>query len=136
MPMSSENLVPDKQGEPGSGPSRVSVILLVVVLVAMAALAASLYPPRVHLAPAPLIQRPSGCVMKSNFIPTDVTEVPFPAINALPTEVKNRALLHLNTTPCSCGCAQSIAACLLKNPQCKVSPELLKQELANAERQD
>ncbi|MGH9352667.1 MAG: hypothetical protein ACRD2G_10980 [Terriglobia bacterium] len=135
--MSSENLVPDNRPPGEGGPSRASVILLAVVLAAMVALAVSFYPPRVHLSPAPLVERPPGCVMlKSNFIPTDVTEVPFAPINALPAAAKNRALLHLNITPCSCGCAQSVVACLLKNPRCKVSPELMKQELANAGRQN
>ncbi|MGH9377605.1 MAG: hypothetical protein ACRD1I_02275 [Terriglobia bacterium] len=135
--MSSENLVPDKQREGKAGPSRASVILLVAVLLSMGALAASFYPRHVHFVPAPLIAHLPGCViLKSNFIPTDVTEVPFAPVNALPAETKNRVLLHLNTTPCSCGCAQSVVACLLKNPQCKASPELLKQELANAGKQN
>ncbi|MGH9343858.1 MAG: hypothetical protein ACRD19_08875 [Terriglobia bacterium] len=135
--MSSENLGPDKGREAKHGPSRASVILLAVVLAAMAALAVSFYPPRVHLTPAPLLAYPRGCVMlKSHFVPTDVTEVPFVPVNALPAQAKSRVLLHLNMTSCSCGCAQSVVVCRLKNPQCKISPQLMKQELENAGRRD
>lgn len=100
----------------------------------MAGLAASFYPHRVHLAPAPLIAQARGCATgKQRFVPSDVTEVPFAAVNALPAEAKSRTLRYLNMTPCSCGCVQSIMACLLQNPQCKISPQLMKQALARAE---
>lgn len=132
MPMSSANLAPDKRPGSKSGPSRASVILLAVVLAAMAALALSFYLPRDRLTPAPLIEYPRGCVrLKSNFVPTAVTEAPFPGVNALPAKVKNQVMLYLNMTPCSCGCAESVAACLLQNPQCKISPDLMKRELAD-----
>lgn len=129
--MSSANSAPDKLPGPKSGPSRASVILLAVVLAAMAALAWSFYP-RVHLTPAPLIAYPRECArMRSTFIPTAVTEVPSPGVNALPAKAKNRVMLHLNMTPCSCGCAESVAACILQNPHCKISPDLTKQEIAD-----
>lgn len=100
----------------------------------MTGLVASFYPLRVNHAPAPLAALAQGCVRgKQRFISSDVTEVSSSAVNALPAEAKSRVLLYLNVTPCGCGCAQSVMACLLQNPQCKVSPQLMKRALTRAE---
>lgn len=129
--MSSENLAPPEPPARTDGPSRASLILLTAALAAMAGLVASFYPPRARLAPAPLLAPARGCIKrKLRFVPSDVTGVPFAAVNALPAQAKYQALLYLNMTSCGCGCGQSAAACLLRNPQCKAGSEMMKQTLA------
>jgi hypothetical protein len=108
-------------------------MLLAAVLILMAVLVASIYPPRAHLTPAPLIVRPPGCLMlRHEFIPSNITEVPWQAVNSLPAAARNRVIFQLNMTACTCGCLESIFSCRMANPRCQPARKLARQEVAEA----
>ena len=114
-------------GEPpaNSGPSRSALAWVAVTLALLAALVWALNPRQPALAPAPLGPPLPVCAkLPREFTPTDITHLAEPPFPALPRERKLRALFHMNTEPCPCGCKLSLAACRLNYPSCKTSKEL------------
>ena len=96
-----------------------------VTMTLLAALVWALNPRQPKLAPAPLGPPLPVCAqLPREFTPTDITNLSEPPFPALPRERKLRALFHMNTEPCPCGCKLSVAACRLNYPSCKSSREL------------
>lgn len=83
--------------------------------------------------PAPL-QTPSAECLKPGreFVPTNLTAITEPALEALPAEKKNPAIFRLNTTPCTCGCQLSLAYCHEMNSECATSQQGIKQMVSEA----
>jgi len=67
----------------------------------------------------------------SEFVPTNITEVPALPLDSLPKGQKNRVLFRLNMEPCPCGCKESIASCLALHPECKSAKEAAQKILAD-----
>lgn len=112
------------------GSSRLTVILLVIVLALLGGLVASFYPSRSRFKPAPLVAHPPGCLKSARaFVPTNVTELPDPSVNALSAQTKSRVLFRANMEPCTCGCSLSVVACRITNPACETSRELLQKRI-------
>lgn len=127
--------------EPGSSqPSpnasrRASVLAAAVTLILLALLVWGLIPRKPKLKPAPLEAPRSMCAPgTSDFVPSNLTRIPGMSLDKLPQAARNRILLRLNMEPCSCGCKQSLAACLANNPSCPISRQaadaIVKQETA------
>jgi len=118
----------DRTTQPERGPSRASVILVVVSMVLLAALVWSLNPRRPNFKPAPLNPPSAVCPNPSRpFVPSNTTEIPAPIMNELPADVRVRVIRRLNLEPCKCGCNLSLAACLLSNPNCETALRLFKE---------
>ncbi len=108
-------------------------MLVMVTLALLAGLVWALNPSQPKLTPAPLLPQASGCPkMRREFIPTNITGIPDPPTEALSQQVKNRVLFRLNMQPCSCGCAQSVAACRTNNPACETSVNQAKATVTSA----
>ncbi len=124
MSSTKSNSTEASAGGAASGPSRNSLVLVVVTVGLLAALVWALSPSQPHLTPAPLRLVPPGCPKgPQEFTPTNITEIPDLPLDKLAQGEKNRALLRLNMEPCPCGCGQSIAACRISNPTCETSKE-------------
>lgn len=110
---------------------RNSVALVVVTIGLLGALVAALNPSDPHLTPAPLRAVPSVCPKgAAEFTPSNLTEIPDLPLDASKQGERNRALLRLNMEPCSCGCAQSLAACRVSYPSCATSKGEVKRVVA------
>lgn len=117
--------------QPAPGPPKGSIAAVVVSLALLAALAWAIRPRRTNFKPAPLDPQPPGCLMlPHSFVPTNLTEIPDPSLDALPPAARNRALLRMNMQPCPCGCNLSVASCRVSNPNCEASADLAKQIIA------
>jgi len=115
---------PTDQGAASAGTKKGSGLIVVITLALLALLVWALNPRQPKFKPAPLDPPSSGCApSQADFVPSNLTEVPGVALAGLPDAVKNHILLRLNMEPCSCGCAQSLAACRAGNPSCPVSPQ-------------
>jgi hypothetical protein len=111
--------------------------MAVVVLGLLAALVWVLRPSRPHFAPAALEPPPADCPkLQREFIPTNVTGIPDPALRDLTPKQRNRALYRLNTERCTCGCNLSIIACRLSHPHCEISKKLLEKIVAEVKAED
>jgi len=112
------------------------VALVVVTVGLLGALVWALNTPQPKFAPAPLYPQPPGCPkLAREFTPTNFTELPgFPGETLAPG-ARNQALLRLNTEPCSCGCAVSIAGCRLAHRACKTSLSLMRSTLAEVKQE-
>jgi len=125
--MSSPESSPTNQGAGSPSPPvakrKGSGLAALVTLALLALLVWALNPRQPKFRPAPLDPPPGACAPSPDFVPSNLTEVPGLALDGLPTGVKNHILLRLNMEPCSCGCAQSLAACRAGNPSCPVSPQ-------------
>jgi hypothetical protein len=122
--------IPAPQTEPGAGntgPARPASwgragLLVAITLALLGALVWVLNPPQPRLAPAPLDLLPLGCPKFSReFVPTNMTGISDPPTDTLPEKTRYRVLYRLNTEACSCGCAQSVAACRSNNRDCQTS---------------
>lgn len=101
---------------------RGSAVSVVITLALLGGFVWAIRPSQPNFTPAPLDQPSSACPRsKSDFVPTNLTEVSGLALAGLPDRARNRALLRLNMEPCSCGCGLSLAACRLSNPSCAIS---------------
>jgi hypothetical protein len=112
------------------------VASVVVTLALLAALVWAFRPLTSDFTPAPLEPVPAGCSGdRQEFVPSNLTALPDLPLDNLPAKIKNRVLLRLNTEPCACGCARSIAACLASDPPCEIAKELAKKILAEEEKE-
>ena len=106
------------------GPKKNSALSAGVILALLALLVWALNPRRARFSPAPLDPPPASCApSKADFVPTNLTDVSGLPLAETSLALKNHILLRLNMEPCSCGCAQSLAACRAGNPSCPVSPQ-------------
>src|SRR5579863_1118445 len=109
-----ESSAPKPQVKPPS-----SGALVVLSLILLAALVWAMSPGRPRFSPAPLRETPSGCAAKaSDFVPTDVTDIPGIDWTQFTTAQKNHLLYRLNMEPCPCGCNNSVAGCLRGHVTC------------------
>ena len=116
---------------PASGPARSPAALAAVTIALLAALVWALWPERPAFKPAPLKPLPAECPrLQREFVPSNITGFPNALLNGLTPREKNRALYRLNMEPCPCGCASSVAACRLNNPECPTSKELAERIIA------
>ena len=116
---------------PPPDPSRGSVIYLLIILGALAALVWALRPSRLNLRPAPLRPQDAACPhLDGQFTPTNFTEVPGLDLASLSKERRNHILLRLNMELCPCGCNSSIAYCLVSHPRCGRCKELAQKIIA------
>ena len=115
------------------GPSRGSVITVVVTMTLLALLVWFLNPRQPDFKPAPL-QPPSAECLKPGraFVPSNLTAIKDTALDALPSERKNPTIFRLNTTPCTCGCQLSMAYCHEMNSECATSKQGIKQMVNEA----
>jgi len=113
---------------PNPGPSRASVALTVITLSLLALLVWFLNPRQPNFKPAPLKPSSSECRKPPRaFVPSNVTDLPGPGLNALPEAQRIRLILLMNTRACTCGCQLSIADCLMSNPRCETSGRLMRE---------
>jgi|SRR5579859_1967346 len=130
-PASSSTDGPETGSEPARGagvpPARGGSALSAGLIIGLLALLVwGLSPRRVAVKPAPLEPVTTSCpTSQADFVPSNLTEVPGYPLGGLSASVKNRILLRLNMEPCTCGCAQSFAACRTGNPRCTVSPQAI-----------
>jgi hypothetical protein len=77
--------------------------------------------------PAPLDPPSTECSKpQRDFVPSNITGISDPVLDALPEKEKNRAIYRLNMEPCSCGCQLSVARCCQTNSVCEASQRMLK----------
>lgn len=126
MPNSSEpNLA---KATPGR--SRTSVVVLAATLALLALLVWFLNPRQPNYKPAPLEPPSPQCPNPGRaFVPTDITEISDPLVDALPQGEKNKAVFRLNMVACSCGCNLSLAACRRSNQKCVTAQEMFKKTI-------
>jgi hypothetical protein len=119
--MSTDETSPTELGNPRPpDPPRGGAIYLIVTLVALAALVWELKPDRPNIRPAPLRPPESACQqMTGQFTPTNITDLPGLELASLSKERRNHVLLRLNMEPCTCGCNESIAFCLVNHARCE-----------------
>jgi hypothetical protein len=111
-----------------------NVLLLVVTILILGALVWSLNPRQPNLTPAPLRPPPPGCIRTSTeFVPSDVTDLPGVNFSKLDKKHKYHFLLRMNMEPCPCGCNQSVAACFLSDPSCQAAKAAVQKMLAEEE---
>jgi len=125
---------------PASGKPRSTAAVAVLGVVLLAALVWAMAPSRARFAPAPLREPPAGCPhVITDFVPTDITEVPGADVSALSKPQQNHVLYRLNFEPCPCGCNTSIAACRMNHPACPLCKDLVQKIIAeerSAQRQE
>lgn len=110
--------------------------IVAVTIVLLGLLVWFLNPRQPDLKPAPLKPPSSECLKPGReFVPTNLTSIADPALDALPAAKKMAALVRLNTTACTCGCQLSLAYCHQTNAECEVSGPALK-HVADAASQD
>jgi hypothetical protein len=115
------------------GPSRGSVAAVVVTVSLLALLVWRLNPRQPDFKPAPLLPPSTDCLKPGrDFVPTNLTAISDPALEALPTGRKNPAIFRLNTTPCTCGCQLSVAYCREMNSECANAKQGIKQIVSEA----
>ena len=86
-----------------------------------------LNPRQPNYKPAPLDPRSPQCPNPGRqFVPTNITEIESPLLDALPQEESNKAIFRLNMAACSCGCNLSLAACRRSNPACVTAAGLFR----------
>ena len=125
MSLAKSSLTDPDELQANSGPSRSALLWVAVTMALLAALVWALNPRQPKLEPAPLGPPLPVCAkLPREFTPTDITHLAEPPFPALPRERKLRALFHMNTEPCPCGCKLSLAACRLNYPSCKTSKGL------------
>jgi len=108
---------PQRAANPGSA------LAVAVTLALLAVLVWGLNPRQPKLRPAPLEPPSRTCpTTRTEFIPSNFTSGPGLNLDGLTPAARNQALLRLNLEPCTCGCRQSLAACLANNPSCAVAP--------------
>jgi len=115
MSLAKSSLTDPDELQANSGPSRSALLWVAVTMALLAALVWALNPRQ---------PRPICAKLPREFTPTDITHLAEPPFPALPRERKLRALFHMNTETCPCGCKLSLAACRLNYPSCKTSKEL------------
>lgn len=117
-------------------PPRRAGLLVAVTIALLGALVWALNPRQPHLTPAKLHPLPPGCPKLSRpFVPTNITNLAEPFLDALPEKEKYRALYRLNMEACSCGCVQSVATCRGNNPDCRTSLERAKKIVSEVQGQ-
>ena len=117
---------------------RSSWVVIAATLSLLGALVWALNPHQPRLSPAPLKPVARACEkMVREFLPSNITEIPrwdkapqrqspsdaanAAAFRALSDRQREKALLRLNTEPCTCGCNLSIASCTVNEPDCDFS---------------
>jgi len=129
----SNSTEPETPGQ-ACGPPRGSVALAVAALALLVVLVWALSPDRPNFKPAPLHPVSADCPRsQQEFIPSNVTELPDPPLDALSPQEKNRALLRMNLEPCTCGCGLSVALCRVKHPACQTSREVAREIIAEVQ---
>lgn len=122
------------ESQGGSGQPQGSVALVVVTLGLLATLVLALNPSQPKLTPAPLNPQPAECPRsQQEFVPSNVTDFPDAALQALSGKTRNRALFRMNMDPCACGCVQAIAACRVSRPQCEPARALVEKLAAEVQ---
>ncbi len=112
-------------------------MLVVVTLALLGVLVWGLNPSQPKFTPAPLHPQLPVCPsLPREFIPTNITDLPESALDALSREQKSRALFRMNMEPCPCGCGVSIASCRVNDPSCKTSTELVEGIIVAVEEED
>ncbi len=115
------------------GPSRSSAAVVAVTMALLALLVWFLNPRQPDFKPAPLKPPSAECLKPGrDFVPSNLTAISDPLLEALPREKKNPAIFRLNTTPCSCGCQLSVAYCHESNSECATSKQVAKQIVSEA----
>jgi hypothetical protein len=118
---------------PAAGPSRTAVLFVAITILLLVALVWSMRPTHPNLTPAPLQAASAGCPRTSStFVPTNLTSLNDPDLQALPARERNRVLLRANMEPCTCGCAMSVALCRVTQPKCETSKKLLNSMISEA----
>ena len=113
---------PHGSGQTPQAPKRGPLTAVAVTLALLVLLVWGLTPRHPKLHPAPLLPPSNTCpTTRADFVPGNLTSVPGISLDGLPPAVRNQVLLRLNLEPCSCGCRQSLAACLANNPLCAVA---------------
>lgn len=99
----------------------------------LALLVLYLNPRQPDFKPAPLQPPSTECLKPGReFVPTNLTAIAEPALEALPAEKKNPAIFRLNTSPCTCGCQLSLAYCHEMNSECATSNQGIKKMVSEA----
>ena len=130
--MSTNETSPGELGTPRPpDPPRGADVYLIVTLVVLAALVWELKPDRPNVRPAPLRPPETACPqIAGQFTPTNITDVPSQDLASLSKERRNHVLLRLNMEPCTCGCNQSIALCLVSHARCEACRQRAKEIIA------
>ena len=136
--MSATDTSPGELGNPRPrDPPRGAAVYLIVTLVVLAALVWALKPDRPNVRPAPLRPPETACPQRvGQFPPTNITDLHGLDLASLSKERRNHVLLRLNMEPCTCGCNQSIAFCLISHARCEAcrqrGKEIIAEELGTA----
>src|SRR5438045_5230754 len=125
---------------------RSSWVVIAATFSLLGALVWALNPHQPRLSPAPLKPVAPACEkIVREFLPSNITEIPrwdkapqrqmhsdaanAAAFLALSDRQREKALLRLNTEPCSCGCNLSLASCTVNEPDCDLSGKQARQQV-------